>query len=1030
MLGFLKSKWKEIVITCISIIAIVVTIVMYSISTSKHIFDESAAHLEEVAAQINDKFGVVAQSNVDTLNAIKHHINHSIDHINSDDYRSELDRFLTSEKKERSLTDIVFISEVESEQENANGGKTYQIECKSGLNEHGTQKLFFQRSIKDLFLDQKAGRLCEDASGNIYLMFVVDYQTSDDDGDCNHQYNYDGFSYHAMGFLYDVEEMSSLLKVDAFDGKGIGYITRASGLVVLQTGSPRFAEDSEYDAITNYLEFLSNENVVELRIKTIEEIKKDFADMPTGEDGEQNAGTLMIYDKEVGVEYYLTYQPIGFDNWMFIGLVSSDIINSSLNAFRTQTILFITIIFAVIGAVAVWFAILMGRRKVQEKEREKESEIKSRNDLFDLLTLNSNDLFILFSPKDFSSKYVSSNITQVLGLDIDDVKKDMRIVSSSFSEEYEAITEEGLKALPDGRPWEADVQLHHVQTEEPYWYHMSLYHSVYNGEDNFILVLSDRTKEHAMSKSLEEALAIAKSANEAKSNFLANMSHDIRTPMNAIIGYATLLMKDADKADKVREYVRKISFSGHHLLSLINDILDMSKIESGKTNLNSEEFVMSEFLEELYSIMAPQAKAKGHDFKFTAKGKLPERVNADRLRLNQVLINLLSNAVKYTPDNGHIELNIEALEENIPNHAHLRITVKDDGIGMSEKFVKEIFEPFAREETEKNRGIQGTGLGMAITKNIIDLIGGIIKVESELDKGSTFVLELELLTVGEQEDESEFWSKRNITRVLVVDNDEDICVNIQSIMADAGVKVEYATGGKEAIKMVSDARAAQNDYQVILLDWKMPEMDGLETAKHIRGIVGNSILMVLTSYNFDEIETAAKEVGIDTFLSKPFFISHFRNAIEKLEIGGSGKKDIKPEVISLSGLKVLAAEDNEINAEILLELLDMEGAECEIACNGQEALEKFEASKPGQYDIIFMDVQMPIMNGYEATMAIRACKHPMAKKIPIIAMTANAFEDDVKQALDAGMNAHISKPVDMDKLKIIVNNVRKNAGRK
>ncbi|MDE6274639.1 MAG: response regulator, partial [Clostridiales bacterium] len=600
-------------------------------------------------------------------------------------------------------------------------------------------------------------------------------------------------------------------------------------MVVLQVGSPRFDSNNDYDEITNYIDFLSDSRLVELRNhQSIDKIKNDFHDADEKGEFDQKADTILIYDKEVGVEYYLTYQPIGFDNWMFIGLVPSNIINASLNAFRTQTILFITLIFIVVGAVAVWLAIMAGRRKLKEKEREKENEIRSRNHLFDLLTFNSNDLFILFSPKDFSAKYVSTNITQVLGLNIDVIKRDMRELSSTLTDEHGTFTKENLIKLPMGRTWESDIQLHHVETQQPYWFHVTLYHLLYNEEDSFILMLSDRTKEHAMSESLEEALAIAKSANEAKSNFLANMSHDIRTPMNAIIGYATLLNKAADQADKVREYVRKISFSGQHLLSLINDILDMSKIESGKTNLNMSDFDLSELFEELYSIMAPQAKAKKQEFKISTKGKLPDKVNADRLRINQVLINLLSNAIKYTPELGHIELNVEALDENIPNHAHLRITVKDDGIGMSEKYVKEIFEPFSREETAKTKGIQGTGLGMAITKNIVDLMGGVISVESELDKGSTFTLELELLIAGEQTEEPDFWANRNIERVLVVDNDEDICLNIQSVMDDTGVHVDYATSGKQAIEMMKKACENHRDYQVILVDWKMPEMDGLE----------------------------------------------------------------------------------------------------------------------------------------------------------------------------------------------------------
>lgn len=1028
MSGFLKKKWSEILVTFGCIIAVVVTVVLYAISASNHIFNESATHLEEIATQINDKFGVVVQSNINTLNAIKHHINNSIDHLqDSASNRAELDRFIVSEQKARRLTDVVFLSHDENERTNSNGGKTYVIKCKSGLGKHDVRNLIFERSVVDMLEKRRAGVLCEGEDGTLYLMFVVNYQNAENDANCSHKYDYDGFSYYAMGFLYDVERMQSLLKVNAFGGKGISYITRSSGKVILQMDSSRFNDDNDYVAIANYIDFLSDKNLIELKNKTIEDFKKDFAEsVSKGKADKTTGNTLLIYDKEIGAEYYLTYQPIGFDNWMFIGLVPSEIINGSMNVFRTQTILVMAIIFTVVGAFIVWYIIMMSKRKLKEKELEKQSEVKSRKDLFDLLTFNSNDLFILFSTKDFSARYVSANITQVLGLDIDEVKRDMRTLSFAFGEKhYGTFTEDGLQKLPMGRTWESDIQLRHVKTQDSYWFHTTMYHSMYNEEDCFILMLSDRTQEHAMSESLEDALAIAKSANEAKSNFLANMSHDIRTPMNAIIGYTTLAAKDADNADKVRKYIRKISLSSQHLLSLINDILDMSKIESGKTNLNLEEFDLPKLLEELYSIMAPQAKFKGHDFKITTKGKLPDRVNADKLRLNQVLINLLSNAIKYTPESGHIELNVEALEENIANHAHLRITVKDDGIGMSEEFVKVIFEPFSREETAKNREIQGTGLGMAITKGIVDLMGGVITVESEPDKGSTFILELELLIAGEQEDEADFWSKHNITSVLVVDNDEDICLNIQLLMQDTGINVDYATSGKGAIQMVTDVGNSGKHYDILLLDWKMPEMDGLETARRIREIIGNNVpIMMLTSYNIEEIEQEAKAAGIDVCLPKPFFVSNFRNAIEKLAIGAE-ETEIKPESVSLSGLKVLAAEDNEINAAILIELLDMENVQCEIACNGKEALSKFESSEVGRYDMIFMDVQMPVMNGYEATRAIRACKHPSAKTIPIIAMTANAFEDDVHQAIDSGMNAHVAKPVDMDKLKVIIGNFRR-----
>ena len=347
---------------------------------------------------------------------------------------------------------------------------------------------------------------------------------------------------------------------------------------------------------------------------------------------------------------------------------------------------------------------------------------------------------------------------------------------------------------------------------------------------------------------------------------------------------------------------------------------------------------------------------------------------------------------------------------------------------MSPDFVKTIFEPFSREEKAATKKIQGTGLGMAITKNIVDLMGGVVTVDSEVGKGSTFTVELELAIAQSVPDDDDFWQKHNVTRVLVVDDEEDVCKDIKELMADTGVDIEYRLNGMDAVKAVTQSVKDKKDFHIVLLDWKMPEMDGLETARRIREKVGRDLpIMVLTSYSFEDIEEEAREAGIDMFLSKPFFVSNFRRAVMKIKNDGA-EADIEPqnENVSIAGLKVLAAEDNEINAEILTELLEIEDVKCDIASDGKEALEKFENSKPGQYDMIFMDVQMPVMNGYEATRAIRACKHKDAKSIPIIAMTANAFDDDVKAALDAGMNAHLAKPIDMDKLKQIISKLSEN----
>ncbi len=519
----------------------------------------------------------------------------------------------------------------------------------------------------------------------------------------------------------------------------------------------------------------------------------------------------------------------------------------------------------------------------------------------------------------------------------------------------------------------------------------------------------------------EQALEIAENANKSKSYFLSNMSHDIRTPMNAIVGFTALLSRDADNPEKVREYTKRISSSSQHLLGLINDVLDMSKIESGKTTLNLSEESIGDIVSDIDSIIRPQMKAKGHTFEIVVKDIAHERILVDKTRLNQILMNLLSNAVKYTPDNGHVKLCISELQST-NRTAHYQIIVSDNGYGMSKEYMDNIFDSFSREEDSRTSKIQGTGLGMAITKRLVDLMGGSITVESEKGKGTTFTVVLQFQPVSD-EDSYEFWAENGISRCLVVDDEEIICQNIVMTMENTGVKIDYALSGKEAIEMVRSSEP----YQVVLLDWKMPGMNGIDTAKHIRELLPKETpIMLLTGYDFTELESANFEGVIDGILSKPFFVNSLRQKLEEIQSPGgevwSGASD-NEELSIFNGKNVMVAEDNEMNAEILKELLKMAGATCKIFENGELAVKAFEESSPGAYDLILMDVQMPVMNGYEATREIRKSSHPMAKKIPIVAMTANAFNEDIKDALDSGMNAHVSKPVNMNVLEATIKKV-------
>ena len=513
----------------------------------------------------------------------------------------------------------------------------------------------------------------------------------------------------------------------------------------------------------------------------------------------------------------------------------------------------------------------------------------------------------------------------------------------------------------------------------------------------------------------EQAFRIAEEANRAKSSFLSNMSHDIRTPMNAIVGFAALLARDVNNPEKVMEYTRKITSSSQHLLGLINDILDISKIEAGKTTLNLSDENIVDMIENIDSIIRPQMKAKGHTFEVYSKDLKHEQVIMDKLRLNQILLNLLSNAVKYTPDGGFVTLTVQELPPLTGQFLRFRFIVADNGYGMSEEYQQKIFQAFTREEDSITNKIQGTGLGMAITKNLLELMGGTISLESQKGKGSTFTVELEL-QAGEQNADKDFWKRHGIDRILFVDDEEVVYQNILMTMEGTGVTVDYALEGQTAVDMAVRSGQEGHPYHVVLLDWKMPGMDGVETARRIRSKMPEDVpILVLTSYDWPDIEEAAKAAGIDAFLSKPFFLTSFRQKLDAIlghQENPAAAQQCREQSI-LHGMHLLVAEDNEINAEILSELLLTAGAACHICENGKAVTEAFEKSVPGQYQVILMDVQMPVMNGYEATRAIRESNHPLALKIPIIAMTANAFAEDVRDALEAGMNAHASKPIDM-----------------
>ena len=519
-------------------------------------------------------------------------------------------------------------------------------------------------------------------------------------------------------------------------------------------------------------------------------------------------------------------------------------------------------------------------------------------------------------------------------------------------------------------------------------------------------------------RQLAEALQAAQIASNSKTTFLSNMSHDIRTPMNAVLGFTALLAKDADNTDKVREYTKKIMASGQHLLSLINDILDVSKIESGKVVLTFEEFTLNDLVSSVDAIIRPMAKGKNQAFHVEVTGIKHEYLMGDETRVNQILINLLSNAVKYTQEEGNIWFRIIGLKQRSSQYEHIRIEVEDDGYGMTPEYLETIFDAFTRAENSTTNKVQGTGLGMAITKNIVELMDGTIEVSSEVDKGSLFGVELEF-RIPEGRADKLFWKKMGITRILAVDGDKDVCNDIQTLMKDTEVQTDIAFCVEDAMELLWKGNVGER-YQAILLDWNVVNTDGIGIMEKIREITPVAVpILFMTEYDEEGMEEVLRMANTEV-LTKPFFVSAFKEKISELQEEEGECRSESVERNNLEGLYFLAAEDNEINAEILSEILDIEGAGCEIVGNGRLALERFMETEEGRFDAILMDVQMPVMNGYDATRAIRQLERSDARKIPIIAMTANAFAEDEKEALDAGMDVHMAKPIDIELLKRVI----------
>ena len=688
---------------------------------------------------------------------------------------------------------------------------------------------------------------------------------------------------------------------------------------------------------------------------------------------------------------------------------------------ETATALRQSNLLASIALMGLMVVVLLVSQYVLHRQRK---ELLNRSKLFDNLSLSIDDAFIIRDAKTGAINYRGLNLERILGIPMTDAEN---LYDGLKEEDTQALRE----AVSDPRfasPFEKLVE-YTKPNHEKRWMLIRLYRAEDMTTPQLITVFSDRTEEVRSRQVLREAMLIAERANMAKSEFLSRMSHEIRTPLNAIIGMTTIAAASVRDPVRVEDCLSKVTLSSKHLLMLINDVLDMSKIESSKMVLQNEPFDIFETVNAFVSTVYAQAKEKGIEFTETMEGFGENTVFiGDALRLNQILLNLSSNAVKFTAPGGSIRLEVSRHKSGSTTDV-LRFVLSDTGIGMTQEAQARIFQPFEQADASIAKRFGGTGLGMSITRNLVSLMGGQIQVESEPGVGTTCIVDLPFRK-GEENCVSEPDFAQQGLRALIVDDERQVCEQTAVLLEKIKISAEWRLSGAEGVERVKETHREGRDIDLCLIDWKMPDMDGVEVTRRIRREVGNDVpIVMISAYDISEVEEEARAAGVNGFLPKPLYRSSVYAAIKAaLEHKGQlvGNEEEKPAGMPLEGVCLLMAEDNALNSEIAATLLRMSGAEVDCVEDGRQAVDAFLASKPGDYDAILMDVQMPVMDGHEAARRIRASNHPLALTIPIIATTANAFSGDISAALASGMNAHVSKPLDAEQLcKTLVDCIRK-----
>ena len=956
----LRQKWLSAACALLLLVFLAAGFcVRYLSFVSQIIYQESTSHLEEVLHKSNNMLNQMVRKNLTYLHLYNRFLESTSD-------EAEIQAYIDKAQQDTGFASFYFLSY---------DGNYMTVTGETGY-------LGLQTNLDEMLADGDDIVMNSALPGKPQLLVFVCPET---------QGSYRGFAYDAIAISYYNDAVLRLLDNSAFQGNASNYVIYSDGRVVIDNSVNR------KETIYNFIAMLRDHS--DLTEEQILDLSNAFA--------QGSSGNMKV--KLGDTSYYLVYEGTEVPSWTMLGLVPVSIVNASLDKLWSYTI---QIVVGIAFGLAVLVILLIVRRN-RATVRRKNTEILYRDELFRKLSLNVDDVFLMLDAKTSKTDYVSPNIGRLLGIPWKKVRQDVHALAELRPQNDPDRDKNFLEGLSRGEQREWDAAYLHQETRELRWFHIIAMGSEVEGRTKYILVMSDRTADKQINQALSDAVAAAETANRAKSTFLSNMSHDIRTPMNAIIGFTTLALSNIDDKERVKDYLAKTLASSNHLLSLINDVLDMSRIESGKIHLEEVEVNLSDVLHDLKTIVSGQIYAKQLELYMDATDVTDEDVYCDKTRLNQILLNLLSNAIKFTPAGGTVSVRVRQLAGKVHGCGQYEFRIKDNGIGMSEEFAKKIFEPFERERTSTVSRIQGTGLGMAITKNIVDMMGGTIEVQTAQGKGSEFIIRVPMRAQAEHRPVEKITELEGL-KALVVDDDFNTCDSVTKMLVKVGMRAEWTLSGKEAVLRARQSIEMSDVYHAYIIDWRLPDMNGIEVTRQIRSLHDDTPIIILTAYDWSDIEVEAKAAGVTAFCSKPMFMSDLRETLMSAlgqKLTDASQELLPEEDADFKDRHILLVEDNELNREIAQEILREYGFRVDTAENGAVAVEKVSTAAPGSYDLVLMDVQMPVMDGYTATRQIRALEDPALAGIPILAMTANAFDEDRRNAMESGMNGFLSKPI-------------------